>query len=385
MAGYVLEGNPGDAWVALCLRERHDGTLTPRKPPCEWRARQFMKFDADRAVGLARTFPSDRRPGSPAEWQAAEAIAAHLAAAGLHVERATIETPAEPEAPSATIACGAIFAGALLVATSWAFGMRFGPDPLTLAMGFSGLTLLGLIERKLKTGAWSAARWKRPLVRAWAKAATDGATARIVFVGRVASPLSSRARAWKRLLSWFEMTWLAALVLPCFYYGSWTWLGHAGAIAMILLGVIALLWPRARRLAPTDADQRTGLALLVELARSGWAQTQFATEFIALGGSLDSTRLSDAWNDRPTLVITLEAPGVGPSLGLFGPQRDLAMSAARDLWLPAVEIAGGALVLRSGFGIGAANDTAVIQPATLAAAAQLIEEVTLRWSKAAAS
>ena len=55
-----------------------------------------MKFDADGAVALAKTFPADRFPGSPAEWQAAESVAERLTAAEFHVEREAIETPADP-------------------------------------------------------------------------------------------------------------------------------------------------------------------------------------------------------------------------------------------------------------------------------------------------
>src|SRR5262249_29145561 len=144
--------------------------------------------------------------------------------------------------------------------------------------------------------------------------------------------------------------------------------------------------------APRAADNRTGLGLLVELARS-WPRSarRLEARFLAVGALADAVAMAREWADPPTLVLMLEAPGVGATIGLAGREGAVAEASqiAGDLWAPArrqrwrdpaladfTRIAG-----MTGFAVTGSNDRGAIEPATLQAAGQLCLEAALRWAK----
>jgi hypothetical protein len=160
-------------------------------------------------------------------------------------------------------------------------------------------------------------------------------------------------------------------------------------------------------------DNRTGLAVLLELART-WprrADARIEAHFMAVGGhgidgagsrALDETIRAE-WPAKPTLLVDLSAPGVGKGLIVSARgHADLARSAAADLWIPhrparrhvwttwpgpatpldddVVWLIGDEAFARSGRGREAAID-----PEALGRAAQLATEIALRWARRVAT
>jgi hypothetical protein len=190
---------------------------------------------------------------------------------------------------------------------------------------------------------------------------------------------------------------------------SWYWWG---LFFWSLLGaaVVVRMVPGIRHdERPDPRDNRTGLAVLLELAR-GWptgTDRRIETRFVATGGrTLGRAGLrallhaiSTEWPARPTLLVEWLAPGIGPGLALReqGTGR-LAATAAADLWIPHRIIHRAALGRehwpfgRHGPGyIGMVGDAIakprargaapVIEPEALGRAAQLATEVALRWAR----
>ncbi len=83
-------------------------------------------------------------------------------------------------------------------------------------------------------------------------------------------------------------------------------------------------------------------------------------------------------SNQPVLVVDLDAPGLDGKLVLDGHERYLAARAAQNLWLP---YRVGRDFLTPGLRLGSIRDRGAIDPALLAAAAQLLCEVALRWSR----
>ena len=153
---------------------------------------------------------------------------------------------------------------------------------------------------------------------------------------------------------------------------------------------------------PVSGENRTGLALLAELARV-WprgAREQVETWMIACADHFDLARqlrprLADG---TPTLVITLDAPGVGPEVVIAGRGKGprLAAEAAETLWIPyrrtRTATCGTGLVAtwvwqlnrRPAVELRGAHDDRPIDPAALTRVASLVMEMALRWGKRAA-
>ncbi len=154
-----------------------------------------------------------------------------------------------------------------------------------------------------------------------------------------------------------------------------------------------------------------GAALLLEMART-WPRyrlERFEPVLAAAGGMTcgmagvrELVRLSeDAWRTRPTLLIMILAPGVGPTLAIQGQPRSMlgrATEAAESLWLPAQPLSwrlrmrlgrlwpastkGLDQVVLAG-SLSGADEDAFNQEA-LGRAAQLATEIALRWARQAA-
>jgi hypothetical protein len=162
--------------------------------------------------------------------------------------------------------------------------------------------------------------------------------------------------------------------------------------------------PRTSR--PGDGS---GPALLVEMARAwpkAWSE-RFEPLLVAAGGMnfgfagvREMVRLiREEWDEKPTLVVVILAPGVGRELTIRGRPKALlrqSCEAAKSLWIP-VESVGA----RPGMPMGRSwpvpsrfRDHIVltgasyrdakpppVDPAALARAAQLASEIALRWVK----
>jgi hypothetical protein len=163
---------------------------------------------------------------------------------------------------------------------------------------------------------------------------------------------------------------------------------------------------------PHIADNRTGLGVLLELARTWPAATQarIETRFLVTGGRdapgragrcAERDTIIAAWPVRPTLVVEWIAPGIGKELVLFDQGNSgLAASAAADLWIPhrvlrdrraglflrRSDDRGPGYVVIGGGEITRPNDAdQSIDQEALGRAAQLGTELALRWARAARS
>ena len=158
------------------------------------------------------------------------------------------------------------------------------------------------------------------------------------------------------------------------------------------LGLGLLLGPNRRTCRPTRGDNRTGLGMVVELART-WPRPlsdRVETLFVV---TPDYRVLAPSFKGgKPTLVLILDSPAVGTETRIVGRgwARDLVVQAAGNLWLPyrSVLRVDRRLGLK-GFrksGIDAValcgrRDDSPIDAATLRGAAQLVTEVALRWAR----
>ncbi len=166
------------------------------------------------------------------------------------------------------------------------------------------------------------------------------------------------------------------------------------------LSVLFLIFaPKGEATRPIPGDNRTGLALLVELARI-WPKsldTRAETLFVASPDGLGRLLPSLLLESKPTLLLLLDSPGVGPDLIVVGrgPATRLAETAARDLWVPHRRARSSGFerqipcaLRRAGlvcFGLSGVHGNRPIDPALLAATAQLVTEIALRWAKPSAA
>lgn len=366
-----------------------------------------MRFDLERALAFVSHFDSLRLPGSAAEREAAEVVASEFSKAGLNPRRGAIVggIPHEPTAVETWLT--ALLAIAAGVALQWSAGAGPGRStPWVLATIFLGLAVAGVVLRLVFLG-WAAGR--RPTQASYVVAEpapeagqTKAASARVVFLSHLDTRPPVAAYRFRRDLALLDWVWLAALWVPCLLVGGWAWLMTAGPALLIGLGLITLIRradPWIQQPGPHPADNRTGLALLIELARS-WPrnpQRDLEVTFVAAGLPPDSwptdlrSELIGATPGVSTLVINLESPGLGEAITLSGQDEPLrfAETAARDLWLPA-RVSGWSSVLldhrtlldedRAALSLVGDLDSTQIEPRTLAATAQLASELALRWA-----
>jgi hypothetical protein len=341
-----------------------------------------MRFDAERAAALAATFEGPRGPGTPALDAAADRCASLFSEAGLVVTRSSRTHVCDPPPASRSVVWGAIIAGLLLALTTLLARLLIGPDPFTLALGFGGLAALALMDRRMNTGHWWRRRVQVPVVEGRVPGEPGRAGAvRVVFVARLDSARSRRARTMSVVVAIAEVVWVFALVGGAWAIGPWFWLGLAGPWLMVALGVLAFLggWSMTE-MAPEMSDGRTGLAVLAEMAR-GWTGrpgSRLEPLFVALvAADPDATRaVLDALN--ADMIIGFEAPGAGPGpLVLAGPARLHAVGIATDLHVPAV-VGGAAIELPTGFVVTGREGDSAIDAARLVASAQVAHEAVLR-------
>ncbi len=339
-----------------------------------------MKFDPARAVALAETFAGPRFAGPAGEAEALDRVADELRAAGWAASR--------PE--------GRTLPGSRSPSWAWAFSIIAAVQVVAIdraarhsnrATVVTGLFFLPL-------NLWLGFRVSRAPSRSIPSVEAGGPVGdvdlpRVVIAARVAEParrLGGPARSAAA-----GLVILMAVVLQATARDGAD--RPTGVTIAAWAGVIAGLLALAYEPGPTKGGpvaNWTGMALLSELART-WprsARSRLDVRFRALGDS-------EAWpaptvSVPPTLTILLTSPALGTTLRLGGTPtvRDLALQAARDLWVPHEPAPGrspprGADHPASPFVVvaGRPGGEAPIDPATLGRAAQLVVEVALRWSR----
>lgn len=352
-----------------------------------------MKFDSDQVIKLAEALATERWPGTVAETSATNMVAEALERAGARVAIDTATGPVETSPPSPALGVGAMVAGACLVLLTWLVGSEYGPDPLRMAIGFGGMALLGLVDRRLRTGRWGRTMTPLRLVRG-RLGPTEGAAVRVVLLTQLGSRKSRWAERLTAILNVAEWLWLAALILPVFVVGAWTWIGFGWPFLMIALGGLATLRHETFRSAPGEADNRTGLALLAGLA-GGWPETAKRTiEAHFVAATAGWARWEWPGGPRaPTLLILLDAPGVGPEVLVAGPDREVALGVGRDLWLPIRSGRrrprnpgqSGRLPADVRIVLSGVPGSSGLNANCLSATAQLVIELALRWGRRAAT
>jgi hypothetical protein len=368
-----------------------------------------MRFDASQALGWAETFAFPRRAGTEGERRAAEIVAEELARVGLRIERVAVQGARLPAWAEAWLG----WVGVAGWATALALATRLGASwPSRLVLAFVGVLWLFLnaVEGFRRVVAWPR-RLAATNVVAWRDDAPE-APVRVVFQ----TPIDTFDPGRAIVPPWLDTPVLGLLLAMLILLELFSSAGSTGRPAWPVPMLLGLLWlatgGRAWRLIrrggsePDVRDNRTGLAVLLEQARS-WPRATHArieTRFVATGGqTLDRAGLralfraiEDEWPAKPTLVVEWLAPGIGPGLALLerGTGR-LAETAADDLWMPYRVIhragalrdhcppgrRGPSFVAIVGAAIDRAPTDRPIEPDALARAAQLATEVALRWAK----
>ncbi|MBV8232482.1 MAG: hypothetical protein JO329_21070 [Planctomycetaceae bacterium] len=352
-----------------------------------------MPFDPEWVLALARDLPAPRPSRSEAERRAAEDIAAHLGRLGLHVEHR--ETPAPWGRALARLGFLVAWIGLGVVTTLPA-------TPLAFRAFLFALILLSIrgASRIAARGARSDGlpRPSRHVIGTFPAGAAP--PVRIVVATSLRSPPSRWMNAWINVVLF---VFVAFGVVPLIPRVGASIRAHPSAGLGLLAGqwlslMFLIAGPKGEATGPVRGDNRTGLALLVELART-WPKglaTRAGAMFVASPDGLGRLLPMLLEPPGPTLLVLLDAPGVGPDLFVVGrgPAARLAEAAARDLWVPHRRWRSGALdrqvprvLRRAGLACVALSGThgdRPIDPALLAAAAQLVDEVALRWARRAA-
>jgi hypothetical protein len=352
-----------------------------------------MKFDAERATALAKRFGFPRHAGTDGERRAADMLEEELERAGLRVERRPIRTPSRSIPLSLLLQGGYLWLGLWMALPAMSPVARAG----LVALGLAALPAADQLRRLASRDSGS----YRSEHVIGTRPAGESPAVRVVVLTALTTPIARRVVAVKLALAIAGVGFWGILAVPWAEGVPWS----PGAGLGLLLGswaslLLVIAIPEDRAAGPSTDDNRTGLACLVELARSWPSRHDDRVEvrFVATRewafGARDLVRIArEEWPSKPTSVINLEKPGVGGALVLAGPRvgRDLAAAAARDLWLPFraskrkswyapasdwFESAGMAYVSLRG-----ELRAAPIDPAALSSAAQLATELALRWAR----
>jgi hypothetical protein len=349
-----------------------------------------MRFDPERVMALAGAWTSPG-PDTPERGRlVANEIADQLERAGLRVER--VEAP--PIDPTRWLT-------ALMLSTVFIFEASLGLRSLSLAVriGLAGASVFSL----LAAGRWVDRRVrKRDQDRGWQHligrpSREVGAPVRLIVLANIgrSSYESPRGGIWALVL-------LILYVLPIgmFFDDEWQWFAreirlNPGLGLDLMFGqwlslFWIVLWPVWKPTRPSPRSSRLGAALLTELARS-WptglgdrVETWFVASPNAFALRKELTRT--AADRRRTLIVTLGAPGIGDQLVIreIGPARQLARRAARDLWIPHRSPREMLLPIgRARIDLLGSRNNGPINPALVAATAQLVTEIALRWARKA--
>lgn len=354
-----------------------------------------MRFDAEEALKLAEELTPPRRAGDEVTSKAAKRLGGLLREAGYRVDQSTIPGESEPLRPLVGFAFVAATAG-IVLELSHLSGHSTGPRELALACAC--LVLVGLLERRIQRGLWGGPR--SASIHATDPRA-ESAPATLVLVTPLETPAPKATHRLGVAVTILQVLWLVLLWLPCLLGDARAWLTVAGPELLQMLAVIALVpgldsWTRHPRSYP--GDNRSGPALAVALARA-WPPSlvdRIALELL-LEPPLEDNPVREPGPSARMLVVLLDSPGVGNRIQIegSGPAAELAVTAARELWLPLAASTtgeGGRLASRLGKNLSApaiaigANGPmppdGKPDPKLLQATAQLLEELALRWARA---
>lgn len=365
-----------------------------------------MRFDAKRALALAETLTESRLPWLEAGRNAPRLIAGALAQAGCEVEQT--EVSGSPVRRNARIASTWLLLGlalTLVILVHLKGDSRFG---LRLAVLVSALLWLYLARELVRKVLARVLRDYHTRNVIGVRPASLNAPARVVFVTSLDAPPPVPRTNARRVTGSLFAVMIGYVVLVCV-----PGVAIPRSAALFALGIFEaslILW-LMNRLRPFvgegPADNRDGLACLVELAQS-WSQRtdpRIETRFAAVGGqSLDAAGLASlvqttwpGWPIKPTLVIGLWSPGMGQGLdivsegpeeiatvaakGLWIPHRVRnGMTLAHDVWSPLIGSAHSAEFVGL---IGDGRGEGTIDGGSLQRAAQLATEIALRWARTA--
>ena len=358
-----------------------------------------MRFDQARAVKLADEFDFDRAPWTSGGRRAADRVGEAFEEAGYGVERN--EVGGSPSARNLTIVLNALIFGAGLTMASvlrdpgGSIGARLGKVVACVVGSFVvslGVGILGgRVLRLVRTCNVSARR-----------SGTASGSPRVIFVTALdVSPSVPRSssrkvatRAYGLAIMMMFILCLAPVPLPLRI--------HVAVLAVF--GVTCGAWLICRvRPFPGEGgdDNRDGLALLLELARS-WprdAEARFETRFVAVGGQLlngaglDHLASQMLLDRTPTLLVAVWSPGRSARLTIASPDlAELAREAAESLWVPFhMEEANSVLAdlfPARGFtssvgliGVPEAGALKTLDAEAIRRAAHLAREIALRWVK----
>lgn len=354
-----------------------------------------MRFDVERTLALAQTWPSPRLAGSEAEHRAADQLANHLERAGLAVER--IESDLSDSRVAALMICCFNMATVTAIAqpgvSRW---LRAG----SLVAAWASLIAAFWLTARRASAAGDDRRRSRCIIGR--PASKSGATPKVVFVTRLDSAGEITGMGVLPLGLFYMF---ALLPIPClsqWYAREASLIPTLGRTVFLtewfLALMVVLFWPGPASVRPIRDDNRTGLALLVELAlnRIGSAGGTMETWFVATSNAiqLPEELKRRVGGDAPVLAIWLYASGVGDDVILGGRGRALgcARQAARDLWIPHrakadVSVFNALMVwihrkyIVPYIRLRGARDDLPVTPALLSATAQLAAETALRWAK----
>jgi hypothetical protein len=346
-----------------------------------------MPFDAEKALALMPTFGFARAPGATGTSRAAVLLVESFERLGFEVER--------PPWRISRAALPITLAG-LVLWFWWCLGRALpsvgGLMRIDLAVfAVIGLLLILLGTHRIRAGPRPQGP-ARPVIAKSREASR--ASVRVLFLTTLDAPPPR----------WVRWTARGALVLgvvtglalgipgaltplrPVPLIGPAFLLAHWSAYA---LSIFVAFGPRPE---VEPGDNRTGLALLVELARSwsrgasGRVEVVFAAS--ELGQALGLIRrVAEQADGRPTLVVMPVAPGIGTRLTLVGRGHSLGLAreAAESLWIPFVvrrrPPSLGSWGLPPVVGLAGERGATEVVLATLTASAQLATEIALRWAR----
>jgi hypothetical protein len=366
-----------------------------------------MKFDVTRAMAWVQAFDFARCSECAGESEAADLLAERLTHCGWHVER----SPVRAEGRCAGIL---MLLGVALVIESYSLwsALRHTFPRLALAvrvlLACAGLAVIAVlaratlgwhalpIVRERVGGCWtrrSRAR-KVNVVASWP--AERESRSRVVFLSHLDTSLSGRA--WEFWIWSVGLGMLLALARSGLPAPSMAWVWVAIWLGTFL-GFLRV-WLRPGTI--SAGDNRSGLAFISELAQAipDRLHDRLEIRLAAVGsnsaGQLGALVLAKTikrrWPTKPTLVVNVDAPGLGTDVVLVGrgPSLELARAAAKDLWLPytvarwpwrALDHRPFLFYGIDGVSLAGDRNARRIDPARLSATAQLAEEIALRWAR----
>lgn len=368
-----------------------------------------MKFDVARAMEWVDRFAFPRRARSEDECRAADLLAARFQELGWHVERSETRVGCRRSSLVLLVLLGSLlYDYALWRALRLSFPGAGVPIRVAALAGLMTLVVAlaaavagrrGLRTLRGWIGTSRPERMRRALVNLVASHPGQGEPrARVVILSHLdtASHEASVLGCVGTVLILALLAYLHARMHPVLHL----WEGPIGFLVLALVAIRLALFQAH----PYPGDNRTGLAVLAELAEALPARLHDRLEVhlaavganapAQLGSFTLASEMVRHWPPKPTLAINLDSPGLGPELIVHGrgPALEVASAAARDLWIPhrvarwpyrGLDHRPFLLCGISGISLAGHRRAAQIDPAGLASSAQLVTEIALRWARRA--